>query len=235
MEHTLSYTFDAGFDEIFNNLSSNKAPSVNLYDKSWYLTRAQEEIVLGYYKGTLNAGFEVTEEMRRSLSSLVRTAICQKDSGQNVNLTSKSSVYILPENLWFITYEGAKITTSSTCSSKEVPVTPMTQDELWRVINNPFRGPTARRVIRQDIAPNAEGKGRVELISSYPITEYKVRYLEKLSPIILTDLSEYNENLYIDEKQEETICKLDNTLHSKIIEAAAKMALLAWSSGAATS
>lgn len=235
MTQKLSYTFDAGFDEVFNNISSNKAPGVNPFDKSWYLTRAQEEIVLGYYKGTLNAGFEVTEEMRRSLSSLVRTAVCNRDSGDNVNLTSKSSVYVLPENLWFITYEGAKITISSDCANREVPVTPMTQDELWKVIDNPFRGPTERRVIRQDISPNSEGNSRVELIASYPITEYKVRYLEKLSPIILTDLSEFNENLYIDGQQKETICKLDNTLHSKIIETAAKMALLAWSSGSATS
>ena len=231
----LSHTFSAGFDEVFNNISSNKAPGVNLYDKSWYLTRSQEEIVLGYYKGTLNAGFEVTEEMRRSLSSLVRTAICHRVHSNDIPLTDKSSIYLLPENLWFITYEGAKITTSEQCGNMDVAVLPVTQDELWRVINNPFRGPTARRVLRQDISPTADGIGRVELIASYPITEYKVRYLEKLSPIILTDLSEYNDDLYIDGVQEETVCKLDSSLHSKIIEAAAKMALLAWSSGAATS
>ena len=231
----LSHTFSAGFDEVFNNISSNKAPGLNLYDKSWYLTRAQEEIVLGYYKGTLNAGFEVTEEMRRSLSSLVRTAVCSVDESENISLTDKSSVYLLPENLWFITYEGAKIITSERCKNISVPVTPITQDELWRVINNPFRGPTARRVLRQDISPTAEGVGRVELIASYPITEYKVRYLEKLSPIILTDLSAFSSDLYLEGIQEETVCKLDSSLHSKIIEAAAKMALLAWSSGAATS
>lgn len=234
MTQKLSYTFDAGFDEVFNNLSSNKAPSVNPYDKSWYLTRFQEELVLGFYKGTLSPGFEVTEEMRRSLSSLVRTAICQPTSGETP-ITDKSSMYLLPENLWFITYEGAKITTSTDCSNIEVPVTPITQDELWKVINNPFRGPTTRRALRLDIAPNEAGKGRVELVSEYPITEYKVRYLEKLSPIILTDLSEYSENLYIDGVQEETVCKLDSSLHAKIIEGAAKMALLAWSSGTATS
>jgi hypothetical protein len=62
-------------------------------------------------------------------------------------------------------------------------VIPVAHDDLWRTLNNPFKGPTDKRVLRLDIANN-----QVELISKYAISTYTVRYIKKLNPIILINL-----------------------------------------------
>ena len=59
-------------------------------------------------------------------------------------------------------------------------VHPITQDELHRLKNNPFRNANYRRVLRLDITSDS-----VELLSKYNISQYIVRYLAKPSPIIL--------------------------------------------------
>ena len=62
--------FSAEFDLLYNNVTSNQAPGLNEYEKSLYLTKAQEEYVLSLYNGKNPYGdsFEKTEELRRYLS-----------------------------------------------------------------------------------------------------------------------------------------------------------------------
>ena len=47
------------------------------YEKSFFLTKAQEELVMSYYDGKNIYGdsFEATEELRRQLDSLVKTKV----------------------------------------------------------------------------------------------------------------------------------------------------------------
>lgn len=49
--------FDREFDLLYNNIMSNTAPSIDWYEKSVFLTKAQEEVVAALYNGT----FEGTE------------------------------------------------------------------------------------------------------------------------------------------------------------------------------
>ena len=43
--------FSPEFDLLYNNISSNQAPGLTEYEKSIFLTQAQEEIALGLYGG----------------------------------------------------------------------------------------------------------------------------------------------------------------------------------------
>ena len=67
--------FNTNFDLLYNNIASNQAPGLDEYEKSVFLTKAQEELVISLYDGRNSSGesFENTEEARRSLSSLVKT------------------------------------------------------------------------------------------------------------------------------------------------------------------
>lgn len=57
--------FNNEFDILFNSISSNNAPSLNEYEKSVFLTQAQEEVVIASYTGTLNGeSFESAEEVK---------------------------------------------------------------------------------------------------------------------------------------------------------------------------
>lgn len=208
--------FSIEFDILYNNISSNKAPGLNEYEKSVFLTKAQEQIVTELYSGRNNtySSFEETEELRRYLNSLVITHSCQIPDGSPNHVTSKSYSFVLPEDLLYITYEVCKNT-----SMKEFPVYPVSQDELSKIMNNPFRGPSKHRVLRLD-----NGTNTVELISNEEIIMYNIRYIRKPNPIILTELED---DLSINGISEESECELDSSLHRTILDRAVALALQA--------
>ena len=206
--------FSIEFDILYNNISSNKAPGLNEYEKSVFLTKAQEQIVTELYSGrnTTYSSFEETEELRMYLHSLITTSSLEESTEIDDIITSNSSVYKLPENIMFITYETAILT-----GNKEVTVYPVSQDELSKIIKNPFRGPSNNRVLRLDLGNNS-----IEVISNYDITKYLIRYIRKPNPIILVDLED---ELSINGISEESECELDSSLHRTILDRAVALAL----------
>lgn len=74
----INQEFSIEFDILYNNISSNKAPGLNEYEKSVFLTKSQEQIVTELYSGrnTTYNSFEETEEQRRYLSNLVVDTNC---------------------------------------------------------------------------------------------------------------------------------------------------------------
>jgi len=207
---------------LFGDESSNQEITLDEYEKSLFLTEAQEQLVLTYYNGknSESESFEKTEEIRRYLSGLIKTAeITPETESEEITLKSNSQIFDLPDDLWFITYEAAKLVTSSdSClNEKEIQVVPTTQDDLYKTLENPFKGPGYRRALRLDIADN-----KVELISKYNINTYLIRYISKINPIILIDLSE---DLSIDGNTQASTCELHESLHRPILELAVRLAL----------
>lgn len=41
--------FSDQFDVLYNNITSNQAPGLNEYEKSLFLTKAQDEIIKNYF------------------------------------------------------------------------------------------------------------------------------------------------------------------------------------------
>lgn len=206
--------FSIEFDILYNNISSNKAPGLNEYEKSVFLTKAQEQIVTELYSGrnTTYSSFEETEELRRYLNSLVRTHSCEVPNGNPNHITYNSYTFKLPEDLLYITYEKC-----NTITMKEFLVYPVSQDELSKIINNPFRGPSDNRVLRLE-----NGNNTVDIISNDAIEMYYIRYIKKPNPIILTDLED---DLSINGISEESECELDSSLHRTILDRAVALAL----------
>lgn len=158
--------------------------SFDEYEKSVFLTKTQEEIAEGLYTGKiLGDSFEDTEQLRRYLAHLVKTAILPCRVAPK-GLSDKSVFAVLPDDVWFITYESVILDGDSPCTNgKEIQVIPTTQDEYHRIKGNPFRKPNSRKVLRLDV-----DKSMVELISEEDIRSYLVRYLSRPEPIILVDL-----------------------------------------------
>lgn len=226
--------FSNGFDTLVNSYRRFKdfdkqelldSIEFNEYEKSFYLTKAQEEIVTNLYNGKNPYGdsFEGTEEMRRYLDALVSTKVYSSDEAEddtnNTTVSPNSVLYELPDDLAFITMEQVKFNDESLgCyNGSFANVYPVTQDEYSRVKNNPFRGPTRYKVLRLDA-----GERLVELVSKYVIGEYLVRYIKKPTPIILESLP--NE-ITIEGVNEETECALTSTIHNTILNRAVQMAL----------
>ena len=213
--------FSDEFDTLLNSYSSTPefgkidALPLDEYEKSIFLTEAQEDLIVGLYKGTINyQSFESTEEIRRYLDSLVQS--------KSITSTGEVSllgypVFELPDDLLFITLEVAKISSSDCFNGSTILVVPTTQDEYYRTIQNPFRGANHRRVLRLD-----SGSNKVELISSFNIEAYILRYLSRPSPIILTDLPE---GMKIRDLSGPEECKLNPILHRTILRMAVDKAI----------
>ena len=189
------------------------------YEKSMFLTKAQESVVISLYRGTLTGdSFEKTEELRRYLNELIKT-YTTTNKVENEGLTDNSYFFDIPDDVWFITYESAVSQDERLGCAKStvMEVVPTAQDALYKTSRNPFRGPNKRRVLRLDV----EGKV-VELISKFDIDKYQIRYLAQPEPIILIDLPE---GLSINGLTKKTECILNPAIHRVILETAVNLAL----------
>lgn len=192
------------------------------YEKSIYLTKAQEALVQEVYSGKYTAdSFERTEEVRRQLDALVQQVAFRENTESNhLSDKFKHTTYNLPNDCWYIVYEQAKFgSDAGECIANSVAdVVPVTHDEYQRTINNPFRGPNKRRVLRLDI-----GKLEVELVSSYNIDTYTIRYIKRPEPIVLCDLEA--DGLNINGVVSPQTCQLSDLIHQEILSRAVTMAL----------
>lgn len=213
-----SYNLIGDFGESSNKLSVN----LDEYEKSVFLTNAQEEIVIDLYNGKNPFGdsFEKTEEVRRYLSDLVKTYTTSTKETGYTGLSNKSVFFKLPDDLWFITYESVNLKDDELgcMDGSNISVVPVTQDEYYRIKKNPFRSPNERRAIRLDL-----DEGIVEIISKYNIDSYLVRYLAKPKPIILIELPD---GLSINGVSDKTECELNPVIHRAILERAVKLAII---------
>ena len=221
--------FSNEFDTLLNSYSI--APpygeehrldiTLDEYEKSVYLTKAQEEIIVEFYTGRnqFGEGFERTEELRRYLSDLVKTVVLTEKLTGHIGLSRTSMFYQLPEDVWFITYESATLKDErlGCLDGEEALIVPVTQDEYYKIAANPFRGPSKGRAVRLDI-----GGGVIEVVSDYNIDRYLVRYLSRPKPIVLVDLND----LSINGVNIRTECELNPVIHRAILERAVRLAIV---------
>ena len=174
------------------------------YEKSIFLTKAQEQIVLELYQE-----LEQSEENRKYLSNLIKTGnyvpVGEKDEAL-INNTFKSYKVEIEDSVLFMIYEQCTLSNENNCiNGRIVSVVPTIHDDLDKVLKNPFKSPNSRK----------------ELISKYNISNYKVRYLKKPNPIILVTL----EDLNIDKKQEVSNGETNPILHERIVQRAVQLAV----------
>lgn len=212
--------FSAEFDVLLNSYSiipeeGRTDPfAFTEYEKSVFLTKAQDSLVIDLYSGrnSLGLSFESTEEARRYLAELVQ------EFTYNIPTPSTTVDVQPPKDLWFITYEECKLSddTVGCLNGTYILVTPVREDELYKTQRNPFKGPSEKRVLRIDV------NNIIKLISKFKIGEYHCYYINKPTPIILTDIGDLNISGYSETME----CMLDDSLHNTIVEIAVRLALI---------
>lgn len=221
--------FSNEFDTLLNSYSNTEKFGIthstielDEYEKSVFLTKAQEDVIIDMYNGknTFGDSFEKTEEIRRYLSSLIKTYTTSTKEITYKGLSKHSVFFKLPEDLWFITYEAVNLKDDGLgCKSGEdICVTPVTQNEYHRIRKNPFRSSNERRALRLDLNEEV-----VEIISKYNVASYLIRYLSRPNPVILTDLPS---DLSINGINKKTECELNPAIHRSILEKAVKLAII---------
>ena len=214
--------FSNSFDTLLqpyitkDNFGEQNNLAFDEYEKSIFLTKAQEQIVLELYQE-----LEQSEEVRKYLSNLIKTdnyvPVGEQDETL-INNNFKSYKVEINNDILFMIYEQCTLSDENNCiNNKIVSVVPTIHDDLDKVLKNPFKSPNSRKVIRLDF------DNKIELISKYNISNYKIRYLKKPNPIILVSLED---NLSINNGDTEVSNGETNPiLHERIVQRAVQLAV----------
>lgn len=195
-----SSEFSDQFDLLYNNITSNQAPGLTEYEKSVFLTKAQNEKVKNFFTpaspgNVINQGFDDSALRQADFSCLMKTDTGKKVESNNAptRIDSRSKVFTFPSDVFIVINESVTIDSST----KNYQVLPLRYDEYTRLMSKPFQRPCKNQVWR--LINSGTGSGNtstkyVELIGA-PGTDnsnfkYTVRYIRKPKPIIVGDLDD---------------------------------------------
>lgn len=210
--------FSNEFDLLYDN-ASNSAPGLNEYEKSVFLTQAQEQYVISIYSGKIQSfgSFDETQELKKYLDALLVTITLTPNTKDPID--TGSVCFDVPNENLFTVYERALADTT------KYKINSITHDEYDYIKENPFRGPLSNRVMSL-----SKNSNEVELIppTGVTLTGYLIRYLKYPQPIILTDLTSIGASIHGVSTVSE--CELHYSTHLSILKIAVDLAVRAYQS-----
>lgn len=156
-----SQEFSNQFDTLYNNITSNQAAGLNEYEKSVFLTKAQDEIVKNYFDkdstgNTVKKGFDDTAIRQMDFSNIVKVSTQHEAdiNSSTVQLDPRSKIYTLPKDTLIIineqlsiynavaNYSSGAITGKHTDTLTGIrTVVPIAYNEYERLMSKPFKEP----------------------------------------------------------------------------------------------
>lgn len=217
--------FSDQFDVLYNNITSNQAPGLDEFEKSVFLTKAQDEIVKAYFNPRLNKpqeGFDDNEKRQIDFSMIMRTKVYDSFTAATFDNKSNSKRVALDTDIMMFINEFADVTRNG--KSIRLTVIPLDYREYSRLMSKPYKRPLQYQAWR--ILDNSNSVNNAELVISPndTLTKYSIRYVKRPKAIILTDLDGVSLD-GISEKQE---CELDPILHPEILQRAVELAKAAY-------
>ena len=223
--------FSNEFDVLYNNIMSNQAPGLDEYEKSVFLTKAQSEIPKNYFnpKGNkYNEGFDESEKRQIDFSTLIKAVEPSAYVGSSyVKFDDRSQLFQMPSDILFVLNETALNTVDGV--NRLINIVPINFDEYSRIMSKPYKQPLKNQGWRL-----FQSTGGVDFISEVivkpgsTLTNYKVRYVRRPKPIILTNLADTYSNVSIEGLTTITECELDPILHPEILQRAVELAKAAY-------
>lgn len=218
--------FSNSFDVLYNNIMSNAAPGLNEYEKSVFLTKAQEEIVKNYFNPKGNKyqeGFDGSTKRQIDFSGLI-SVVDAAATTLSPTFDVRAKVYKLPEDLFLIINE------SLTTDTGIKQVIAIRYDEYTRLMSKPYKEPLKFQAWR--LVTKGEGSSVVqfEVIphSGESITKYTIRYVRRPKPIILCDLNSDYGDVSINGISTVSECELNPLIHEEILQRAVELAKAAY-------
>ena len=237
MVEKLSKEFSNEFDTLYNNINSNQAPGLGEYEKSIFLTKAQDEILKAYFTPILNKtqqGFDQSERRQIDFSMLTTVKTYQEGTPEQEGAQEIFQEGVLDDRLntkriklesdiLFILNEFVDVERDSEPSyNVRLTVVPIDYTQYAIVMSKPYKRPLKYQAWR--LINNQDNNNYAELIigPNDILKKYSLRYIRQPRPIILDNLS--TSNLSINGVSEESTCELDPILHREIIQRAAELA-----------
>lgn len=215
--------FSNEFDLLWDNINSAQARGLDDYEKSVFLTQAQEDIVKDYAKI-----YETSEKAREVLKKIVRDYVIAYDPllvSDDVKIDDNSIFIAPPVDSWLIVMEQL-----ITPTGKRIKIVPITHDEYQVRVKNPFRSPNESNGFWKIDVSDASAS-YLEIILDNVVglddtTQYKCRYIIKPDPIITADLTALGVTIEGDDAQATSI--LNSIVHREILERAVELATEAY-------
>jgi hypothetical protein len=163
----------------------DKGVSVDEYEKSLYLTYAQNRV----YEELINV-FEANGDVSKDLEPFIKEQIITSTVART-GVIANSIFFNMPSDLRKTVYETVLLSSADAIlDGKEIKVIKTKLAEVVHKIGNPFREPNyeeTMRVVTTDEIANSVA----EIIQpeGATIVNYKIKYLEEITPIVLEDLS----------------------------------------------
>ena len=247
--------FSDQFDLLYNNITSNQAPGLDEYEKSVFLTKAQDEILKAYFDPRGNKfqeGFDGSQKRQIDFSNLIETIkldITSTTPDGNFDERAKKVTIAETNSIMFIINEIVKVTRGT--STKTLQVLPLTFAEYQRLMNKPYQYPNKNQAWRLITGKDDTDKN-VEILvgpnDSFPAAggqkpnNYIIRYVKRPYPIILQNLGTSNLSIngYIGANSvgapiqtgntatQGLNCELDPILHEEILQRAVELAKAAF-------
>lgn len=173
--------FSDEFDVLYNNIMSNQAPGLDEYEKSVFLTKAQDEIVKAYFNPRLNKvqqGFDGNETRQIDFSMLIKTTLASEVTNvTRLYPTNNSKFFAVPNRTMMFINETLMVTRDS--NPKYLTVIPLEYTEYNRLMSKPFKRPTknqAWRVITNTVTNSTTTKTDYATIATIIATSKDKEY-----------------------------------------------------------
>lgn len=215
---------------IFGEGSSRADITLDEYEKSVFLTQAQDLLIKQYFERTSqNLGFDESERRQIDFSTLITVRTLDMATSQSEKYDDRGILYNVPKDLGILFILNEKFSVTSKNITRTYVVKPISYKEYDREMSKPYAQPLKKQVWRlfQDL-----NSGDIDIMSEIiPIygiipngadVEYKIRYIKRPSPIILTELPD---DLDIDGNRHVTECSLNPIIHMDILNKAVELVL----------
>lgn len=218
--------FSNEFDILYNNSMSNAAPGINEYEKSVFLTKAQDELIKNYYEPDGNKykkGLDDSLKRQVDFSELIKVSAGELNTkAPSVTFDKRAKIFDLPIDLLLPTNEIVET------DSGIKQVISINYEDYTRLMSRPYKEPPKYQAWR--LNTTSSGRMSVEVIinSNDTIKEYKVRYVRRPKPIITVDLSSEYGNMTINGVGDVSECELNPIIHQEILQRAVELAKVAY-------
>lgn len=218
--------FSNEFDILYNNSMSNAAPGINEYEKSVFLTKAQDELIKNYYEPDGNKykkGLDDSLKRQVDFSELIKVSAGELNTkAPSVTFDKRAKIFDLPVDLLLPINEMVET------DSGIKQVLSINYEDYTRLMSRPYKEPLKYQAWR--LNTTSSGRMSVEVIinSNDTIKEYKVRYVRRPKPIITVSLSSEYGDMTINGEGDVSECELNPIIHQEILQRAVELAKVAY-------
>jgi len=148
--------FDTAFDVMYNNITSNQAPGLNLYEKSLFLTQAQSHIIREYFNPRIDqagGGYDGNQKRQYDFSCITKHAELTEVHPDS-QFDQRAVVYKFPAD-WFLTLNEQltlahteTVNGVSTTTQRYLIVSPLSLNEYDRLMSKPYKFPNKEQAWR---------------------------------------------------------------------------------------